>query len=901
MTIENRLRAVLMNEGGNYILPFFWQHGEDEAKLREYMQIIHDSNIREVCVESRPHPDFLGEKWWADMDAILDEAKKLEMRVWILDDKHFPTGYAAGAMEKAPKELCHQYLDYNMLSICGPTPSIQIDIEKLSHPKPIPPWMPPAPQSTRIFNDDHFFAAVACVIEDNGQAGQTINLTPLVTDGQLIWDVPEGYWQIFVIYLTRDARGRNDYINFLDADSCKLLIDAVYEPHYARYSDLFGNVIAGFFSDEPPIGNTPGYTHGDFIGRYDMPLPWSRQMPGMMTGEYGENWEIMLPYLWTECSDKQQTARIRTSYMNAVSKLVSTCFSNQIGSWCETRNVEYIGHMLEDCDMNSGLGPSMGHFFRGLSGQHMSGIDNIGGQVVIGGQNVARRPFSNIDSAGFYHYTLGRLGTSLAAIDPNKQGRCMCENFGAYGWQIGVHTEKYLTDHFLARGVNRFVPHAFSPQDFPDPDCPPHFFAHGENPEYRVFGELMAYTNRICHLIDGGKPVAPVAVLYHGESQWAGQNESNIAACRQLTRNQIGFLIVPADVFDPNDGRASYDETKNLLLINDVEFSALVISDCEFIPEAAASFAAKLIDHKFPVILTGSSLTGISELSTGKSTQLVDKLKSCAISDVAQLAFELDKYIERDVKLSQDFPDLTVYRYRHNADIFLILNENPSRPYQGTIQLPAKGKIISYNAWNNSAHVITVDSPSVETSEQGSTITVDIAPLEMRVYYCAAEIPNYLTGTSIIENIEVTWQQNIIITDFTASFCDAKSYPQFHSKMEADLKHGMGLINPAFSGFIRYEAEVNLQQVSEAVLEVENIFDSAEIIVNGKSAGFTVSKPHKIDISKLIRDGRNNIVIDVATKLERKALQMGIDAACMGIPAPMTPIGLVGKVVLKTR
>ncbi|MDD3198571.1 MAG: hypothetical protein PHQ55_08610, partial [Eubacteriales bacterium] len=198
MTIENRLKDVLMNEGGNYILPFFWQHGEDEAKLREYMQVIHDANIREVCVESRPHPDFLGEKWWADMDAILDEAKKLGMRVWILDDKHFPTGYAAGAMENAPQELCHQYLDYNMLSICGPTPSIQIDIEKLSHPKPIPPWMPPAPQSTRIFNDDHFFAAVACAIEDNGQAGQTINLTHLVVDGQLIWDVPEGYWQIFV-------------------------------------------------------------------------------------------------------------------------------------------------------------------------------------------------------------------------------------------------------------------------------------------------------------------------------------------------------------------------------------------------------------------------------------------------------------------------------------------------------------------------------------------------------------------------------------------------------------------------------------------------------------------------------------------------------------------------------
>lgn len=124
------------------------------------------------------------------------------------------------------------------------------------------------------------------------------------------------------------------------------------------------------------------------------------------------------------------------------------------------------------------------------------------------------------DDAGFYHYMLGRMGASMGAIDPRKKGRCMCENFGAYGWRMGVKTEKYLMDHFLARGVNRFVPHAFSPKEFPDPDCPPHFYAHGKNPQYRVFGELMAYTNRICHLLDGGKDQAAVGLLYHGESQW---------------------------------------------------------------------------------------------------------------------------------------------------------------------------------------------------------------------------------------------------------------------------------------------------------------------------------------------------------------------------------------------
>lgn len=158
MSLKNRIHDLLIGKGGNYIVPFFWQQGEEEKVLRKYMQKIHEANIGAVCVESRPHPEFSQDGWWRDMDVILDEAKKLDMKVWILDDKHFPTGYAAGTMENADAELCHQYLDYNVLETWGPRPQMEI------------------------------------------------------------------------------------------------MVDAVYEPHYERYGELFGNVIAGFFSDEPPIG-----------------------------------------------------------------------------------------------------------------------------------------------------------------------------------------------------------------------------------------------------------------------------------------------------------------------------------------------------------------------------------------------------------------------------------------------------------------------------------------------------------------------------------------------------------------------------------------------------------------------------------------------------------------------
>ena len=60
MKLQDKITQVLNGTEDSYIFPFFWQHGEDQAVLREYMKAIYEANIRQVCVESRPHPDFAG-------------------------------------------------------------------------------------------------------------------------------------------------------------------------------------------------------------------------------------------------------------------------------------------------------------------------------------------------------------------------------------------------------------------------------------------------------------------------------------------------------------------------------------------------------------------------------------------------------------------------------------------------------------------------------------------------------------------------------------------------------------------------------------------------------------------------------------------------------------------------
>ena len=135
------VRTLLENPraGEQHIFPFLWIHGEPEETIREYMGAIHRANTGAVCVESRPHPDFLGPQWWHDMDIVLDEARKRGMKIWILDDSHFPTGYANGALENQEAQLCRQSLVCQVLGEVSAGKRLAISLEKCSK---LPDWTP---------------------------------------------------------------------------------------------------------------------------------------------------------------------------------------------------------------------------------------------------------------------------------------------------------------------------------------------------------------------------------------------------------------------------------------------------------------------------------------------------------------------------------------------------------------------------------------------------------------------------------------------------------------------------------------------------------------------------------------------------------------------------------------
>ena len=112
---------VLHGQTPNALYPFLWVHGvESEEELRREVQKIRESGIGGFCVEARPHKDFNGPGWFRDLALLLDEAKRTGMEMWILDDSHFPTGFADGAVKREHPELCKKFSLLQNAGLCRP-------------------------------------------------------------------------------------------------------------------------------------------------------------------------------------------------------------------------------------------------------------------------------------------------------------------------------------------------------------------------------------------------------------------------------------------------------------------------------------------------------------------------------------------------------------------------------------------------------------------------------------------------------------------------------------------------------------------------------------------------------------------------------------------------------------
>jgi len=854
--MKTKLQKALAGQHDNHILPFFWQHGEDDRTLLTELHKIYESGIRAVCVEARPDPDFGKDPWYEDMELILSECRKLGMEFWLLDDDHFPTGKANGLLAGKYPHLGRRQITERHMDVAGPASDCAAMVKS---------W---------LGEEDRLVGIVACKRYpdrlDQRMTGETIDLTDCydAESGMVFFDLPEGYWRIFILI---DTPMKNQYIDMMREESVHVLIEAVYEPHYQRLKEYFGTTFRGYFSDEPFLMHGVGMLSGD-ANRSKGSYPWNDLAEADLAALHGESWRTDLPALWFPSDN---ASKIRVDYMEVVTKRYEKCFCWQIGDWCRAHGVEYIGHVIEDDNLHTAFSGG-GHFFRSLNGQDMAGIDVVLCQIVPGmTHNTIAVPCSYDKSdADFFHFGLAKLGSSHAHIQPLKKGRAMCEIYGAYGWAEGTKMMKWLTDHMLVRGINQYVPHAFSPK-YPDPDCPPHFYAGGHNPEFRPFGKLMNYMNRVSDILSDGLHHATAALYYHAQAEWSGEDFMHFQKpAKVLTENQIDFDVIPEDYL----AQAYVDDNK--LHLNGETYRLFVLPYARVLPAAVVEKFAAFAAEGLPVWCVGGTpdRTTEGEMIDWEIRSLFREVTLEDLADEIRLAHLSDMAF-----VGTFGEDLRAYHYsRNGGHVLLLTNEGILGAVDGTFRVREfrGGGLVRYDPMDNRAW----------QDSTGRDIPIHIEPYGSLMLFFGdmgdvSALPHYTEPAPADTAVTGPWK---------ISFAPAEAYDPanpdftvFGDTEETDTLYNIVRQHKKYAGFVKYETTLIFSGTH--TLDLGQVGEVCWVFVDGKPVGDAIIPPYRFSVT-----GEGSVQLTVVTTSHLGYAMQDRFSAFLTFEA----VGLLGPVLL---
>ena len=178
--------------------------------------------------------------------------------------------------------------------------------------------------------------------------GELIDYLAQVHGDTLYWDVPAGYWRVFLLIASPSggSEHQRDYINPIVGPSVRACSTRCTK-HSTRAtatssaaSSLGSSPTSrAFITTRTPTITIPAWKPA-------VALPWSAELLTLLEAAWDGDYRTQLPLLWH--TGGAVTSAVRYTYMDVVTRLYAQHFTTQIGEWCRSHGVEYIGHPLED-------------------------------------------------------------------------------------------------------------------------------------------------------------------------------------------------------------------------------------------------------------------------------------------------------------------------------------------------------------------------------------------------------------------------------------------------------------------------------------------------------------------------------------------------------------------------
>lgn len=465
-----------------------WNGPMSREVIGRDLDSLHAKGFSCVTIEAgyRMPAEYLSDGWFKLVKVAVEEAKKRDMHIWIIDEGKYPSGFAGGKFSKERPDLRMQGLIvYKRITATGG----QTISEKLSAP---------------------IVSAVAYNLQDSTSKILDVH------SGELNWTAPQGNWQILLVQpqfktaVTRAANNptggkdtTNSLCDYLSPVAVKQFMDFTHEQYKKYIGDEFGKTILGFRGDEPDYAYTP----------------WTPTMLDEFKKRKGYD---IQPYLASffirNMTDEQKSAK--ADYWDVWSDLFGQNFFKLQADWCAKNNVEYMVHLNHDETMNAFV-KSEGDFYKDFRSVQIPGIDVIWHQIWPG----LVTDYPKFPSSAAHLFGRPRvLSESFAAMTPAPD----------------VHQARWIINQQLVRGVNLFE------CMFYQSSAEGRGGARGYMGD-PLFPALMSYANRASYLLAQGRPTAQIAVYFPTTSLWMGHAQSEKSTfdiAQQLLESQHDFDFI---------------------------------------------------------------------------------------------------------------------------------------------------------------------------------------------------------------------------------------------------------------------------------------------------------------------------------------------------------------------
>lgn len=518
---------------------------------------------------------YLDEKWFRDIQTVVDYKKAHDEKMWLYDEIDWPAGTCDQTITLDEKNR-EKYISIKRVDI----PAGQVFRAQL-----------------RTFEGSGLFG----IKPESDKSGLTYNIH--VIDAQtyveypveehLIYDMfgPEFEFQCgrdCIAFITQihaelyDAGGSMQ-VSYLNPEATRQFLKSTYDKYYERFGEDFGKTITCVFNDETRMAHA---------------IVWSDEFAQVFLEQKGydirnELFRIILP--------GDRAGRIRCDYYDVVAYLFQENYFGEIHKWCEAHNLKLFAHLL--------------------------GEETLYGHARYSGDYLRQNKYLDVCGADHLGKGIGSLNIKFTACGAHSYGkkRSAVEVFAGCGWDMTFEEYIRMITWMFQQGMQIIINHGFfySDRGGRKNDWPPSQFFQWKGWPHQSEGNDMI--RRLSYAMTDGVNEADILVYFPLESFWMHyipnqdhthgffhgpfledkraeyiDREVQLMLNGLLSEN-MDFDILHKDALENFEVKGSRIENR----LSGQKFSVLLVPECEVLPVEAARLFRDYANAGGTVVMTG--------------------------------------------------------------------------------------------------------------------------------------------------------------------------------------------------------------------------------------------------------------------------------------------------------